>query len=100
MICLLLLTAVTDVEIPARIRQVKAEHDAKIVRKRQTAFNALLESDLPAHEKSENRLIGEAGVFLIAGTDVRNFLHSKASILLFKWTYRKVFCEAQTLGQC
>lgn len=58
----------TDVEIPARIRQVKAEHDSKIVRNRQTAFDALLDSDLPEHEKSMDRLAGEATVFLIAGS--------------------------------
>lgn len=58
----------TDVEVPARIREIKAEHDSKIVRARQTTFDALLESDLPEHEKSVDRLAGEAAVLLIAGS--------------------------------
>lgn len=67
----------TDVEVPARIRQVKAEHDAKIVRGRETAFDALLDSDLPEHEKSLDRLSGEAAVFLIAGSTSTQTRHPK-----------------------
>lgn len=74
----------TDEEIPARIRQVKAEHNNKIVRKRQTAFDALLDSDLPEHEKSEDRLTGEAQVFLIAGTDTTSWTLTVATYYLFQ----------------
>lgn len=74
----------TDVEIPARIRQIRAEHENKIVRKRQTAFDALLDSDLPAHEKSADRLTGEAGVFLIAGTDTTSWTLTVGTYHLFQ----------------
>lgn len=67
----------TDVEIPARIRQVKAEHDAEVVRGRETAFDALLDSDLPEHEKSLERLSGEAAVFLIAGSTFLSLTQKK-----------------------
>lgn len=73
-----------DVEIPARISQIKAENDAAIIRERQTAFDVLLNSDLPAHDKSEERLQGEAGVFMIAGTDTTSWTLTVATFYLFQ----------------
>lgn len=73
-----------DVEIPTRISQIKAEHDAGIIRKRQTAFDVLLDSDLPDHEKSEERLQGEAGVFMIAGTDTTSWTLTVATFYILQ----------------
>lgn len=71
-----------DVEIPARISQIKAEHDSAIIRKRQTAFDVLLKSNLPDYDKSEERLQGEAGVFMIAGTDITSWTLTVAMFYL------------------
>lgn len=73
-----------DVEIPSRISQIKAERDAAIIRKRQTAFDVLLDSNLPDHEKSEQRLQGEAGLFMIAGTDTTSWTLTVATFYLLQ----------------
>lgn len=73
-----------DVEIPARISQIKDERDAAIIRKRQTAFDVLLNSDLPDHEKSDERLQGEAGVFMIAGTDTTSWTLTVATFCILQ----------------
>ncbi|KAJ4420518.1 hypothetical protein N0V82_004291 [Gnomoniopsis sp. IMI 355080] len=73
-----------DVEIPSRISQIKAERDAAIIRKRQTAFDVLLDSSLLEHEKSDKRLQGEAGLFLIAGTDTTSWTLTVATFYLLQ----------------
>lgn len=75
-----------DVEIPARISQISAEHDSAIIRKRQTAFDVLLNSDLPDYDKFEERLQGEAGVFMIAGTDTTSWTLTVATFYLLQNT--------------
>lgn len=73
-----------DVEIPARIKQIKADYEADIPYKRQTAFDVLLDSDLPAHEKTDERLQGEAGVFMIAGTDTTSWTLTVATFYILQ----------------
>lgn len=60
------------------------EHDSAIIRKRQTAFDVLLNSDLPGYDKSEERLQGEAGVFMIAGTDTTSWTLTVATFYLLQ----------------
>lgn len=73
-----------DIEIPSRIAQIKNEYSAGVIRKRATAFDTLLDSDLPAHEKTDERLQGEAGVFLIAGTDTTSWTLTVATYYLMQ----------------
>lgn len=73
-----------DVEIPSRIAQIKTEYNAGVIRKRATAFDILLDSDLPAKEKTDERLQGEAGVFLIAGTDTTSWTLTVATYYLMQ----------------
>ncbi|KAK8029629.1 hypothetical protein PG993_010920 [Apiospora rasikravindrae] len=68
---LLIKTIQTD--IPNLIQRTKADRKAGIVRKRQTVFAELLESSLPAHEKSMRRIADEAAAVLAAGTETTSW---------------------------
>ncbi|KAK8062764.1 hypothetical protein PG997_014861 [Apiospora hydei] len=68
---LLIKTIQTD--IPNLIQRAKADRKAGIVRKRQTVFGELLESSLPAHEKSMRRISDEAAAVLAAGTETTSW---------------------------
>ncbi|KAF4474743.1 Cyrochrome P450 monooxygenase [Colletotrichum fructicola Nara gc5] len=57
------------VKLPSMVRQAKAEYDAGSQMNQNTVLFSLLSSDLPAKEKTEQRLSGEANVFLAAGTE-------------------------------
>lgn len=68
---LLIKTLQTD--IPNQVRSSKADQDAGIVRERPTVFGSLLDSDMPAHEKSLVRLTDEASAVLGAGTETTSW---------------------------
>lgn len=62
-----------NVNIPNMIRRAQKEHEAGIVKDRLTVFDTLLDSDLPAKEKSFHRLTGEATALLSAGTETTSW---------------------------
>ncbi|KAK6814081.1 hypothetical protein RU639_010126 [Aspergillus parasiticus] len=64
-----LLIRTLTVDMPASIKKTKADLDAGIAKKEQTVFGSLLESDLPAEEKSVQRLTDEATSLIAAGTE-------------------------------
>lgn len=55
--------------MPNKVQKTKADMDAGIMGKEITVFGSLLESDLPADEKSVPRLTDEATALLAAGTE-------------------------------
>ncbi|KAH9237209.1 hypothetical protein K456DRAFT_1830178 [Colletotrichum gloeosporioides 23] len=57
------------VTLPMMVRQAKAAYNAGIQMNQNTLLFSLLSSNLPAEEKTEERLSGEANVFLAAGTE-------------------------------
>lgn len=62
-----------DVEFPRRFQQAKAEHEAGIIKHRQTVFDVLLESGLPKQEKTDERITGEVVAILLAGTETTSW---------------------------
>ncbi|KAI1847118.1 hypothetical protein JX266_006993 [Neoarthrinium moseri] len=68
---LLIKTLQTD--IPNQVKSSKADQNAGIIRERPTVFGSLLESDMPAHEKSLARLTDEASAVLGAGTETTSW---------------------------
>lgn len=52
------------------VRQAKAAYDAGVQMSQNTVLFSLLSSNLPAKEKTTERLSGEANVFLAAGTEI------------------------------
>lgn len=62
-----------DVEFPRKFRQAKAEHEAGIIKQRQTVLDVLLESDLPEQEKRAERITGEYVAILLAGTETTSW---------------------------
>ncbi|OGM50575.1 hypothetical protein ABOM_000567 [Aspergillus bombycis] len=64
-----LLIKTLTVDMPESIQKTKADLDAGITSKEQTVFGSLLESDLPAEEKSVRRLTDEAASLIAAGTE-------------------------------
>lgn len=57
------------IEIPERVRQAERAHKDGVSRKRPTVFSDILTSSLPEHEKSHERLSGEAFSLMGAGTE-------------------------------
>ena len=55
--------------MPSYVKKAKAENDAGIIKEGKTVFGSLLESDLPASEKSVQRLTDEATSLFAAGTE-------------------------------
>ncbi|KAE8369703.1 cytochrome P450 [Aspergillus caelatus] len=64
-----LLIKTLTVDMPESIKKTRADLDAGIKSKEQTVFGSLLESDLPAEEKSVQRLTDEAASLIAAGTE-------------------------------
>lgn len=62
-----------DVEFPRKFQQAKAEHEAGIIKQRQTVLDVLLESDLPEQEKTAERITGEYVAILLAGTETTSW---------------------------
>lgn len=58
-----------QIEIPGRVRQAERDHKDGVSRKRPTVFSDILASSLPDHEKSHERLSGEAFSLMGAGTE-------------------------------
>ncbi|KAK2729306.1 cytochrome p450 [Colletotrichum kahawae] len=58
-----------QVKLPMMVRQAKAAYSAGLQMNQNTSLFSLLSSNLPAEEKTEERLSGEANVFLAAGTE-------------------------------
>lgn len=57
------------INMPKRIRQAVQDHEAGIERNRPTVFTDILASSLPEHEKTIDRLSGEAFSLTGAGTE-------------------------------
>lgn len=55
------------------IKKAKTEHEAGILKNQNTVFDALLDSELPAEEKTVDRLSGEAVALLTAGTETTSW---------------------------
>lgn len=54
---------------PKRVRQAVQDHENGVVRDRPTIFSDILASSLPEHEKTADRLAGEAFSLTGAGTE-------------------------------
>lgn len=63
-----------DVEFPRKFQQAKAEHEAGIIKQRQTVLDVLVESDLPEQEKTAERITGEYVAILLAGTETTSWV--------------------------
>ncbi len=57
------------INTPKRVSQAVKDHDNGVVRDRPTVFSDILASSLPEHEKSADRLSGEAFSLTGAGTE-------------------------------
>ncbi|KAI0134042.1 cytochrome P450 [Xylariales sp. AK1849] len=68
-----LLIKTLNTDIPNQVKSSKADQDAGIVRERETVFGSLLDSDMPANEKSLVRLTDEASAVLGAGTETTSW---------------------------
>ena len=58
-----------NVDLPGRVRQAERDHKDGVLRKRPTVFSDILASSLPEHEKTHERLSGEAFSLMGAGTE-------------------------------
>ncbi|KAF4806960.1 N-acetyltryptophan 6-hydroxylase ivoC [Colletotrichum siamense] len=66
------------------VRQAKAAYDAGLQMIQNTVLFSLLSSNLPAEEKTEERLSGEANVFLAVGTETTATVLSLCAYHLLK----------------
>ena len=57
------------INTPKRVQKAINDHKNGVVRERPTVFSDILASSLPAHEKSADRLSGEAFSLTGAGTE-------------------------------
>jgi cytochrome P450 len=62
-----------QIDMPARVRQAKADIDAGIVYERPTVFASLLKSDLTLLDKEPQRLADEAAAVVGAGTETTSW---------------------------
>lgn len=68
-----LLVRTLQIDMPARVRQAKADMNAGMKHDRPTIFAELLESDLEALEKGPQRLADEAAAVVGAGTETTSW---------------------------
>jgi cytochrome P450 len=68
-----LFVKVLQVDMPARVRQAKADLDAGITYDRPTIFASLLQSDLEILDKEPQRLADEAAAVVGAGTETTSW---------------------------
>lgn len=68
-----LLVRTLQIDMPARVRQAKADMDAGMKHDRPTIFAELLESDLESKEKGPQRLADEAAAVVGAGTETTSW---------------------------
>lgn len=80
-----------DVEFPRRFQQAKAEHEAGIIKQRQTVLDVLLESDLPEQEKTAERITGEFVAILLAGTETTSW--TLTVLVFYILTDKRVFSK-------
>ncbi|KAH7090475.1 cytochrome P450 [Paraphoma chrysanthemicola] len=62
-----------QIDMPARVLQAKADHDAGVIYDRPTIFAELLKSDLEVLEKEPQRLADEAAAVVGAGTETTSW---------------------------
>ncbi|KAE9568049.1 hypothetical protein CGMCC3_g15848 [Colletotrichum fructicola] len=74
----------SKVKLPMLVRQAKAAYDAGVQMSQNTVLFSLLSSNLPAEEKTIERLSGEANVFLAAGTETTATVLSLCTYRLLK----------------
>jgi cytochrome P450 len=72
----------SQVDIPNRVRRAKVQFDGGIRKERETLYDALFDSNLPAEEKSVYRLTGEGAALLGAGTETASWALSVITFYL------------------
>ncbi|RFU80113.1 cytochrome p450 [Trichoderma arundinaceum] len=78
------------VNIPNEIDRIKGLDNKDLEKQRETVFSSMLQSDLPASEKSTERLAADAAVLLNAGTDTTA---RALSVLTFYLLDQPMICD-------